>query len=162
MSEIEKALWNKDLDKNIILEQYKLYVEMADRISARREGVNKFFLTLHTSIWGLIGFLWSNNLKVTEKSHILLFGFCLIIASYYWFRLIKSYRQLNTAKFKIIGLIEKELPCNLYGKAEWETALKEGKDSKLYEPLTHIEELIPFGLIFIYIIVFGLYLYSLS
>jgi hypothetical protein len=33
-----------------ILEQYKLYVEMAERISQRRGLTNTFFLTLNTAI----------------------------------------------------------------------------------------------------------------
>ena len=33
-----------------LLEQYKLYVEMADRVSARRGLTNSFFLTLNTSV----------------------------------------------------------------------------------------------------------------
>ena len=37
-----------------VLEQYKLYVEMADRISARRGLTNTFFLTLNTTVVGLV------------------------------------------------------------------------------------------------------------
>jgi hypothetical protein len=37
-----------------LLERHKLYVEMADRISARRGLTNSFFLTLNTGIVGLI------------------------------------------------------------------------------------------------------------
>ncbi len=33
----------------VLLEQYKLYVEMADRVSARRALANTFFLTLNTA-----------------------------------------------------------------------------------------------------------------
>ena len=56
-------LWNKDvLDeyddkskyKDHVLEQYKLYVEMADRISARRSTANTFFLTLNTLLVGAL------------------------------------------------------------------------------------------------------------
>ena len=37
-------------DNGIIIEQYKLYVEMADRISQRRAESNKFFITLLSSM----------------------------------------------------------------------------------------------------------------
>src|SRR2546426_1964670 len=39
------------------LEQYKLYVEMADRISARRQTANEFFLSVNTVIVALLGYL---------------------------------------------------------------------------------------------------------
>src|SRR3989442_10768421 len=39
------------------LEQYKLYVEMADRISARRQTANEFFLSVNTAIVALLGYL---------------------------------------------------------------------------------------------------------
>jgi hypothetical protein len=38
---------NKELYQNHILEQYKMYVEMVDRISSRRNLTNIFFLTLN-------------------------------------------------------------------------------------------------------------------
>jgi hypothetical protein len=37
-----------------IMDQYKLYVEMADRTSARRSLMNTFFLTLNTGIFTVI------------------------------------------------------------------------------------------------------------
>ena len=47
---------DKKLQKEHLLEQYKICVEMADRISARRNLANVFFLTLHTAIFAAIGF----------------------------------------------------------------------------------------------------------
>ena len=37
-------------DKNIMFEQYKLYVDMSDKISSRRLTANTFFLTLNSAI----------------------------------------------------------------------------------------------------------------
>jgi hypothetical protein len=42
------------------LEQYKIYVEMADRISARRGMTNTFFLTLNTAIFTAVGVFWQH------------------------------------------------------------------------------------------------------
>src|SRR6188508_1735478 len=44
-----------------ILEQYKLYVELTDRISARRGLANTFFLTLHGAILTVIGVFWKDR-----------------------------------------------------------------------------------------------------
>ena len=64
-----------------------------------------------------------------------------------WFSHIKASKQLNTGKFKIIHLIEKNLILRPYG-AEW-LALGQGKDKTLYKPFSGIETIIPwvfFGL----------------
>ena len=61
--------------------------------------------------------------------------------SYFWRQLVRSYRQLNTGKFKVVHELEARLPARLYD-AEW-VALGEGKDPEKYTPLTHIEEDVP-------------------
>ena len=45
---------NKDIS-DALLEQYKLYVEMMDKVSERRGNANSFFITLHTVVLGIIG-----------------------------------------------------------------------------------------------------------
>ena len=69
IEQVRPTVWNAPLDsgsrsgqgeydRETILEQYKIYVEMADRISARRSLTNTFFLTLNTAIFAAIGALW--------------------------------------------------------------------------------------------------------
>lgn len=71
-SELRTRLWNDAPDKtrpegrattyeSAVLDQYRLYVEMADRVSARRGLTNSFFLTLNTGIFTLVAAL--------EKTH---------------------------------------------------------------------------------------------
>ena len=132
-----------------ILEQYKVYVEMADRISQRRALTNTFFLTLNTAIFTLIGVFWKDR---PRGSHWWLV-FPLVAAlgeCFAWFYLVRSYRLLNTAKYAVIGRLEERLPASPYWRAEW-WALGEGKDPKKYWPLTHIEKWIPllFGAVFL-------------
>jgi hypothetical protein len=148
-------LENKALYQSHILEQYKIYVEMADRISARRNLSNVFFLTLHTSIITAIGFaLGKIEIIKTEQWTATFPLAAIVILCYVWWRLIKSYRQLNTAKYQVIGDLEKKLPASPYWAAEWK-ALGEGKDDSKYSPLTHLEHFVPmiFGLL--YIIIWG-------
>lgn len=134
-----------------LLEQYKLYVEMTDRISARRGGTNTFFLTLNTTAVTAIGLLWSGHLSGSRW--ILAFLFVgLIVQCMAWFWLLRSYRQLNTVKYAVIGVLEERLPASPYWSAEW-TALGEGADPRLYWPLSHLEQLIP--TLFVGIYVFG-------
>lgn len=44
-----KEAYGSEFEKHLF-EQYKLYVEMADRISARRMLANSFFVGVHTAL----------------------------------------------------------------------------------------------------------------
>lgn len=131
-----------------LLEQYKLYVEMADRISQRRATANTYFLSLNSAILGFVGYL---SVKETGEYNWMLAcgGIALCIL---WSRLILSYMHLNTAKFKVIHNIEKRLPISPY-EAEWD-AMEQGKNPKLYRPLTHIERSVPVVFVILHLIVF--------
>jgi hypothetical protein len=120
-----------------LLEQYKLYVGMADKISERRQSANSYFLSLNTALLGFVGYITLNNCN----EFMWLMGVAGCTLSYFWYRLIRSYRDLNTAKFLVVHKIEKKLPLNPYD-AEWE-AMGRGENSKLYKPITHIEIGVP-------------------
>lgn len=135
-----------------ILDIYKTYLDMADRISARREKTNSYFLTINTALIGLVTYL---SLSV-NPCPVLITHFPIAIAgitlSYLWYRIIRSYRDLNSAKFKVIHRIEKYLPLAPYD-AEWE-AVGRGKNKKLYLPFTHVEIFVPwiFALLHFYVL----------
>jgi hypothetical protein len=133
-----------------LLEQYKIYVEMADRISARRHAANVFFLTLHSSAVAAIGFTFDRIEQIDSRAILIfpliaLFVFCIV-----WWWLIRSYRNLNSAKYKVIGKMEELLPYSPYWAEEWKE-LGEGKDWRKYLQLTVIEQWVPvmFGLIYL-------------
>lgn len=117
--------------KSHCLEIYKLYVEKADAISNRRQSTNFFFLTINTTIMGVVGY---DGIRLA-------LGLAGVLLCYYWYRLILSYKQLSSGKFKVIHEIEKELPLSPYDD-EWE-AIGGGKDPKLYTPLTYLEMAVP-------------------
>jgi hypothetical protein len=131
----------QDRYRGTILEQYKTYVEMADRISARRALANTFFLTLNSAIFTLVGVFWQD--KPNGTSWLLVFPVTvLVVQCLAWFWLLRSYRQLNSGKYAVIGALEELLPTSPYWKSEWR-ALGEGKDKSKYWPLTHIEQWVP-------------------
>jgi hypothetical protein len=74
-----------------------------------------------------------------------------IAISYMWYRLVRSYKDLNTAKFKVIHEIESQLPIAPYD-AEWE-AVGRGKAPELYLPFTHVEIYVPWVFIILHAIV---------
>lgn len=92
------------------VELYKLAVEMADRVSARRGRANEFYLAIETLLLGvpastalLIGSSTANNLA---RWVTLVLGLCGIAISAAWWLQLRSYRDLNAAKFRVINQIE--------------------------------------------------------
>lgn len=133
-----------------LLEQYKLYVEMADRTSSRRNLANTFFLTLNTGIIAAIGFALDKGVHIGRKWTLIGPLIALLALCFSWWCIVKSYRKLNEAKFKVINEIEKRLPACPYC-AEWK-CLGEGQEPKLYRELTKIENWIPVVFAVLYVI----------
>jgi hypothetical protein len=133
------------------LEQYKITVEMADRVSARRNLVNTFFLTLHTLLIGTASFIFEKGPRTSNPWSNIFPLAALLALCYVWWRLLRSYRQLNKAKYQVIGEFERKLPASPYWNAEWKL-LKEGKDPAVYKPLTDVENWVPIIFGFLYII----------
>ena len=130
-------------DKQIFFEQYKLAVEMADRISARREGANKIFLTANSIIFAFFA-----TQIIFSEVHIFISVFGILL-SFVWASIIKNYRSLNSAKYAVINEMEEMLPWKVY-KDEWEK-MKKGNDKKVYAKLTVVEKKLPWLFLSFYI-----------
>jgi len=139
----------KDFNYSHIINQYKLYIEMTNCISERRDKTNNFFLTLNTLIIGILGFFYDQIPLFTPRWLIIFPALLIIILSIIWFLLILNYRNLNSAKYKVICEFEKNLPTTPWS-TEW-YLLGEGKEHKNYVPLTEIEKFIPLVFICLYI-----------
>src|SRR5882762_10031954 len=122
----QDAYSDKDNYRSHLLEQYKVYLEMVDRISGRRQAANSYFLSVNTALLGFVGYLTTKE----PVEYLWLLGIAGVALSFAWQRLILSYQGLNTAKFAVVHAIEKSLPVSLYD-AEWE-ALGRGRNKKLY------------------------------
>jgi hypothetical protein len=123
------------------LELYKCYLEMADRISGRREKANSFFLAVNTALIALLAKdAFGDGVAPPHALEVLVPAAAAVLC-YLWHRMIRSYRDLNSAKFKVIHAIERQLPLRPYD-AEWES-VERGKNSRLYLPFTHIEGVVP-------------------
>ncbi len=153
--DIEKILFisasEKYGDKYIehLLDQYKIYINATEKISDRRQKTNEFFLGLNTALVALLGFIAT---KTAQSEISLMLGVSSIAGitiCYLWYRIIASYKGLNSAKFKVIHAIEMRLPLALYD-TEWEM-LGRGEDKKVYWPFSHIELYVPKIFIVIYL-----------
>lgn len=143
-----------NLHSEHLFEQYKLYVDSADRISQRRSSTNSFLLTVNASLVTLYG-LTTPLKPIGESAWHLLVPIAGILVCIAWLSLVENYRSLNSVKFKVIHEIEHDLPVSLYGY-EWH--LLERGEGKVYKPVTHIEQWIPVVFILLYV---GLGLYSI-
>lgn len=151
-AELRQRLWRSNateaveaatrgVDAAAVLEQYKLYVEMADRVSQRRALANTFFLSLNTAVFTLLGVVWPSR-PTGQPGWLLIPLVALLGECFAWYYIVRSYRQLNAAKYEVVGALEERLPASPYWRAEW-WALGEGKDPHRYWPLSHIEQWIP-------------------
>ena len=143
-----------------LLDQYKLYVEMADRISQRRDQSSRFYAGLVSAIiallvvmgrFGVSGSSWSIALLAAG-----LFGVSLSVI---WFINLGSYRALNTAKFRVINEMEPQLPYAGYSK-EW-AYLRPEKGPARYFQLTRIERYVPLLVMAVFVGIIGYSIYSL-
>jgi hypothetical protein len=88
--------------QSTILEQYKIYAEMADRTSARRVNTNTIFVTLNTSVIALAGALSQTSIKF--NSILLLVPTTLLIAQCIgWLAVIRSYQRLNNRQTRAVS-----------------------------------------------------------
>lgn len=163
MSDLSEQLWNTDVGsadytdtderyRAAVLAQYQLCVEMADRVSARRSTANTYFLSLNTALTTILVVASAGSLG-DATAWLLVTGLLALMAQCgAWLFIVRSYRQLNSAKYAVIGALEERLPAFAYSRAEW-VALGEGKDWRRYLQLSIVEQWVP--IIFALTYVFG-------
>ena len=125
-----------------MLEQYKLYAEMADRISQRRDQSNRFYAGLVSAIVALLVIM--GRLGVSGNDWyiaLLLAGLFGGSLSAIWFINLHSYRVLNGAKYRVLQRMEAQLPVAGY-KEEWDE-LRPPMGRARYLQLTRIERYVP-------------------
>ncbi len=142
----------EDHDKSQIIEIYKIYLQMADKISDRRQSANSYFLTINTVIVGLISYMSFGAIIKNFHPFYGLISIAGMLICYSWYRLIRSYKDLNSSKFKVVHEIEKQLPISPFDD-EWEM-LGRGKDKSKYLPFTKIEMRVPWIFFTLHAIVF--------
>ena len=120
-----------------LLEQYKLYVQSAENVSARRVASSRYLLTLNAALVALYGI---QSAGFGQSYWTLLVPIIGLPVSLLWYLIIKSHADLNRVKFDVIHQLEEHLPAAIY-KYEWQLA-EEGK-GKSYRAVTTIEQWIP-------------------
>lgn len=143
-----------------LLEQYKLYVEMMDKVTERRGQANAFYISLLSALLALLSLLINkdNNLFTGDRNILLLILALLGISlCYIWYTNINSYKQLNSLKFKVINEIESHMPFPCY-RREWE--ILRGDKNNQYKRLSKIEKFVPLIMVMPYLCLFIYSTYS--
>ena len=142
----------------LLIEQYKLYVEMHDRISARRNQMNGFYISLLSGLLALLSIGVDKNVFSQAQNVVLaLVGILGVILCFLWRIYIRSYARLVWRKIQVIHEIEKYLPFPCYLREEG-LREKDLKSKVNYTRHTTIEQYtaITFGVLY-----FGLFLYAI-
>ncbi|MGC2518282.1 MAG: hypothetical protein WA373_04150 [Burkholderiales bacterium] len=129
-----------------LFEQYKLYVASAEKISERRISANNYLLTVNAFLVTLYSLLAASQYKNYWTILVPVAG---VLVSLTWHRMITSYRDLNTVKFKVIHELERHMPAALY-EYEWQKA--EAGRGKAYHPLSHLERWVPIVFVALYVL----------
>ena len=139
-----------------LLEIYKLHAELADRVSQRREGANRLYVSLLIGLALFVAALLRFGTDGISADTVLFWAGVLgAVLATSWYIVIRSYRQLNTAKFNALQDLESRLAYPFFTK-EWEL-LGEGKKRSRYWRLTVVETALPCALFLIFV---GLAIYS--
>jgi len=134
------------------LEIYKLYVDTAEKTISRRQSSNSFLLTVNTALIAVTGYIHVGVDGGSTPQYywaVSLAGMLLCLA---WYRLIRSYRGLNSGKFKVIHAMEQHLPAAPFDH-EWEIFGK-GKDPKKYLSFSKVEAIVPWVFLCLHAVVF--------
>ena len=127
-------------ERQELLEIYKLHAKLADSVSRQRGTTNRFYLLLMSGLSVLFStLLQRQNPPVAEM--MVSFGLLGTLLAAAWYVHIRSYRQLNSGKFKALHELEEKLAYPFF-KREWEL-LGEGKKRGKYWKLTVVETYVP-------------------
>ena len=162
-TDIHEALWNEndsfdnDTYNNMMLEQYKAYVNIADRVSARRSVAHVFFITLNAFLLSTFGMIVSHQTQISNNKAVLFLTLLgMLVICYAWWRLMQYFRRLTRGKQKVIDAIETRLPMRSFWKAEVHAMHTENP----YRPLKNMETMLPavFAVLYILIYVYVLFI----
>ena len=128
----------ENADRAERLELYKIMVEMADRVSQRRQAANSFYLSINTLLVGGSAYLGTNASSPKTTILVSLAG---ALVCKYWSRSILSYKTLNTAKFAVINDMERDLAAQPFSD-EWAKLDPDG-DGKKHNSFYETEKFVP-------------------
>ena len=144
-------------NKQELLEIYKLHAELADSVSKQRSTANRFYMLVLSGLAVLFSAFLQRKNGVSLEWLMVGFGLFGMLLASAWYIVIRSYRQLNSGKFKALHELEGKLAYPFF-KREWDL-LAEGREQKTYWRLTVVETFVPitFFVCFVALLAIGIY-----
>lgn len=135
-------------DVGVLLEQYRIVVETAERLEDRRQSLHTFFLSINSLLLAAIGLVGKaavdgDSLVALVVPVISILGWLLATT---WARQIQSYGQVRKGKFAIVNALEARLPAAPF-VAEWIALLQRN-----YESFTDSEQRVPHAFATLYVL----------
>ena len=139
-----------------LLEIYKLHAQLADSVTKQRATANRFYVLIFSGLVVLFSAFLQRKNGVPLGWIMVIFGLFGLLLAVAWHSVIRSYRQLNTAKFKVLHELEEKLAYP-FSRREWDLLAK-GTDRKVYQQLTAAESRVPiiFGICFVLLLLIGI------
>lgn len=159
--EIQEKLWsNTDEDTNLsneqynslLIEQYRIYIELTDRTNIRRIVTNLFFLVFNLVIVGIVALAVSNNMSLHNPPSPVLVAipyFAGLVFCYAWWKIIRFFRHHIQIKNSIVPSLERRLPSRVWLTEEY---IAEAKGS--FKPIRVLEIYMPFVFMALYTALF--------
>jgi len=155
-----KSNLNKPDSEQMLLEQYKVYVQSADNVSSRRGQTNSLFVSILSGVLALLSIAVGTEIvKGIQNITIVAVAILGLFLCILWFINIHSYKRLNSAKYRIIHEMEQHLAFHCFDK-EWE--ILKDKKRKRYFQLTEIEQYVPivFAIPYLLLLVYSLFAWT--
>ena len=128
-------------EKQELIEIYKLHAELADSVSKQQGTANRFYMLVLSGLAVLFSAFLQRENGVLIGWLMIGFGLFGMLLASAWYIVIRSYRQLNSGKFKALHELEEKLAYPFF-KREWDL-LAEGREQKTYWRLTVVETFVP-------------------
>lgn len=125
-------------DRTERFEIYKLMVEMADRVSQRRQAANSFYLSINTFLITASAYIGATEASARVTLLVCCAG---VLISVLWTKAIESYKSLNENKFSIINALEAKLIAQPYSD-EW-AKIDPSAHGKKHRPFHQTEKVVP-------------------
>jgi hypothetical protein len=146
------SLLHEEMDKDVLLEQYKMYSETSESLVKRRQNVNNFYITANTALITIAATAFSLNGDMVSKLIItIVLTLPGILINQSWKQILESYGIINSSKMEILKIMEEKLAASTYD-AEWQV-MSNKYNAKHYVSFTDSERKIPNIFIVVYLIV---------
>jgi len=137
-----------------VLELYKLAVESADRVTSRRGTANSYFLTIQTTFIAVLAVAAPQGARTPAWQAAVASAAGVTLSACWWLQL-RSYRDLNRAKFAVIIEVEKQLPVRVFTD-EWQSLKTDPIKTwrQRYAELGTVERVVPWVFAALYVTLF--------